>query len=206
MFKFLPLLLDCIGKKIVIMVDGSNLYMSAKRFGTKIWPPDLPEMLVGQIKGDINPVHSVHYFTSRDKHNANQQRFINAISKCGIMVHEYELRVYQNAEVCHDCDKICASCGRDLRVKPHKEKMLDIAIATTMIELAYQRDAASFDTFVLVSGDKDLIPAIRLLRRKLGKEVIIAGFRHKDLAKNSLAFEMDREVDQVINLTKFVEG
>jgi len=60
------------------------------------------------------------------------------------------------------------------------------------------------DTFVIVSGDKDLIPAIRLLRERLGKEVIIAGLRHPEPEFNSLAYELDKEVDGMINLCSLV--
>lgn len=189
-------------KRVVILVDGSNLYLSAKRFGKKIWPPDLPDVLLPEIRGKIESVVQVHFFTSVDRKNASQQRFINHISKAGIIVYDFDLKVYRKKDICPDCDILCSKCGRNLRAKPHKEKMIDIAIATKMIELAYQKEPAPYDTFVIVSGDKDLIPAIRLLRQKLGKEIVVAGFRHKDPDKNSLAYELNKEVDKIINLVK----
>ena len=189
-------------KRGVMLVDGSNLYLSAKRFNKKIWPPDLAGLLLPEIEGGFESVIQVHFFTSVDRKNASQQRFINHISKAGIIVYDYDLKVYRAKDICAECDKSCAKCGRDLRIKPHKEKMIDIAIATKMIELAYQKEPAPYDTFIIVSGDKDLIPAIRFLRKNLGKEVIVAGFRHKDPDKNSLAYEMNKEVNAIINLVK----
>jgi len=189
-------------KRGVILVDGSNLYLSAKRFKKKIWPPDLAKLLLPEIEGTFDSVIQVHFFTSVDRKNASQQRFINHISKAGIIVYDYDLKIYNESNPCPDCNKICEKCGRDLRCKPHKEKMIDIAIATKMIELAYLKEPAPYDTFIIVSGDKDLIPAIRFLRKSLGKEVLVAGFRHKDPEKNSLAYEMNKEVNGIINLVK----
>jgi uncharacterized LabA/DUF88 family protein len=193
-------------KRVVMIIDGSNLYLSAKRCGIRIWPPDLLKVIVPKLFGELDPVVKVHFFTSADRANAAQQRFLNHISKTGIIVHDYDLRIYENKNPCPECDRTCQACGRDLRLKPHKEKMIDIAMATEMIELAYLKEPYPYDSFVIVSGDKDLIPAIRFIRRKLGKEVVIAGFRHKDPDKNSLAYELNREADQIINLLEILDG
>jgi uncharacterized LabA/DUF88 family protein len=191
-------------KRGVILVDGSNLYMSARRFDIKVWPPDIRSLIHPELRGEFEPIIPVHFFTSVDRKNASQQRFLNHIAKSDVIVHDYDLKIYTQTETCPECDKICARCGRDIRIKPHKEKMLDIAIATKMIELAYLKEPMPIDTFIIVSGDKDLIPAIRLLRKTLGKEVVVAGFRHDDPTKNSLAYEMNKEVNYIINLTKLL--
>lgn len=78
--------------------------------------------------------------------------------------------------------------------------MVDISIATSLIELSIHKEPVSIDTIMIISGDKDLIPAIRLVRDKFGKEIFVAGFRHKDPGLNSLAYEIDREVDGVVNI------
>jgi len=45
--------------------------------------------------------------------------------------------------------------------------------------------------------DDILLYSVYLL---LGKEVIVAGFRHENPDLNSLAYELDKEVDKIINL------
>jgi len=191
-------------KNVVIIVDGTNLFLSAKRCGKTIWPPDIPSLLLPLVDGDINPVCKTHYFTSVDRKNKGQQRALNEISRSGIIVYDYDLRYYLISNTCPNCNDKCLECGRDLRIKPHKEKMIDIAIGTKIIEQAYQTHPFPYDTFIIVSGDKDLIPTIQLVRQKLGKEVIVAGFRHENTDLNSLAYELDREVDKVINLNDIV--
>ncbi len=183
--------------KACIIVDGSNLFLGGKRTGKKFWPPELFSRIRPYIGRDVEDICKVHYFTSVNESNAGEQRAHNAMSKDGVIVYGFPLRMYTTS-TCPDCDIICQRCGRDLRNKIHREKMIDIAIATKMIELAYQPQSP--DIFIIISGDKDLIPAIRLIRSRLGKEVIIAGYRHKDLSLNSLAHELDKEVDHVINL------
>ena len=189
-------------KNVVILIDGANLFLSGKRNKKEFWPPDIPSLLLPYVDGDINPVHKTHYFTSVDRKNEGQQRALNHISKSGIIVYDYDLKYYPDYNKCSCCSKECPVCGRDLRTKPHKEKMIDIALATKAIEISYQTSPQPYDTIIIVSGDKDLIPTIQLIRQKLGKEVIIAGFRHEDPNINSLAYELDKEVDKVINLNE----
>lgn len=186
-------------KSVVIIIDGTNLYLSAKSCGKDVWPPDLPPLLLSYVDGDVNPVCKTHYFTSVDRTNSGQQRALNKISRSGIIVYDYDLKCYPVQNTCQSCNNKCPQCGRVLRTKPHREKMIDIAIGTKIIEQAYQMHPYSYDTFIIVSGDKDLIPAIQLIRQKLGKEVIVAGFRHEDSDINNLAYEMDKEVDKIIN-------
>jgi len=188
--------------KAVILIDGSNLYLSAKRYGTKVWPPDIERLIRPVLRKPIDAVCKVHYFISYDKTNPAQMRALNSMQKSGVIVHEYGLKHYPDRTMCKECNIVCQSCGRDLRQRPHKEKMIDIALVTEMLELAFQTDPEAYGTFIILSGDKDLIPAIRLVRGKLGKDVVIAGFRDRDPARNSLAFELDKEADQIVNLTE----
>lgn len=185
---------------MAIFIDGSNLYLSGKRAGKILWPPDIPKLVLPSVDGDINPVVKTHYFSSIDRTSSRQQRFLNHISKSGIIIYDFDLKCYPDDNTCPSCNNSCAVCGRDLRTKPHKEKMVDIALGTAMIEAAYQKDPCGVDTIIIVSGDKDLIPAIQLVRKKLGKEVLIAGYRENHSLVNSLAYELDKEVDKVINL------
>ena len=190
--------------RAVILIDGSNLYLSAKRYGAKVWPPDIEKLIRPALRKPVDAVCKTHYFISYDKTNPAQMRALNSMQKSGVIVHEYKLKFYPDQKPCTECNVICRLCGRDLRQKPHKEKMIDIALVTEMLELAFQTDPEVYETFIIVSGDKDLVPAIRFIRDKRGKDVIIAGFRDKDPARNSLAYELDKEADQTINLKELL--
>ncbi|MFA5313007.1 MAG: NYN domain-containing protein, partial [Methanomassiliicoccales archaeon] len=163
--------------------------MSSKRAGITIWPPDIPDIILPSIGGNIDPVTKVHYFTSVDKDNASQVRFLNHISKSGIIVYDFELKCYPDGNECPTCNDHCPDCGRDLRHKPHKEKKVDIAVATKMIELAYQKDP-SFDTFVILSGDKDLIPSIQALTLNLKWHFERVPSQHPDIVTSDLALDL----------------
>ena len=192
-------------KRVVIIVDAANLYLSGKHNENNIWPPDLPSILLPHIEGDINPIIQTHYFTSVNRSNAAQERALNKMRKSGIIVHDYDLKCYYDSNKCLHCNDKCPECGRNLQNSPHQEKMIDIAMATKTIEMAYQTKPHSYDTFIIVSGDKDLIPTIKLIRQTLGKEVIVAGFRHKKSKFNTLAYEMDKEVDKIINFNEIIK-
>jgi uncharacterized LabA/DUF88 family protein len=190
--------------RAAILIDGSNLYLSAKRYGVKVWPPDIEGLIRPVLKKPIDAVCKIHYFISYDKSNPSQMRALNSMQRSGVIVHEYRLKYYPDQTSCQACNIICQNCGRDLRQKPHKEKMIDIAIVTELLELAFQTDPDLYETFIVVSGDKDLIPAIRLVRERMGKDIVIAGFRDQNPALNSLAYELDKEADQIINLKELL--
>lgn len=71
---------------------------------------------------------------------------------------------------CHEAVETCCHCGAALSLT--EEKGVDVAIATDMIKLAWE-DA--YDWAVLVSSDRDFIPAVEFLNAK-GCKVLHAGF------------------------------
>lgn len=53
----------------------------------------------------------------------------------------------------------------------YEEKMTDVNIA---VELVCDAHADAFDTAILISGDSDLIAAVRAARERYGKQVVVA--------------------------------
>jgi uncharacterized LabA/DUF88 family protein len=84
---------------------------------------------------------------------------------------------------CHAAVTICPLCQGSM--KGTVEKGIDTAIVTDMIKLAWED---SYDIAVLVSGDRDFIPAVELLAAK-GRKVVHAGFSPEgmDLARKCWA-------------------
>ena len=81
--------------------------------------------------------------------------------------------VRKHPPVCQACHRpigTCCHCGTPLSLT--EEKGVDVAIATDMIKLAWE-DA--YDWVVLVSSDRDFIPAVEFLNGK-GRKVLHAGF------------------------------
>jgi hypothetical protein len=90
----------------------------------------------------------------------------------GVQVKLLERKV-KSAPKCPYCQTRvdrCASCGRSM--KGTVEKGVDTALVTDMIRLAWE-DA--YDLAVLISSDRDFIPAVEFLNQK-GRRVINAYF------------------------------
>jgi len=89
-------------------------------------------------------------------------------------------RLFNRAQECHGvnithgafrekwvrCEAVCKG-SFSIRI----EKQTDVNIALKMLDLAYQD---SFDKAILISGDTDLIPAIKLIRERWPKKQIVA--------------------------------
>jgi uncharacterized LabA/DUF88 family protein len=88
-----------------------------------------------------------------------------------------------NCPSCHLPIAVCPKCSGSMAGTV--EKGIDTAIVTDMIKLAWEE---SYDVAVLVSADRDFIPAVEFLDAK-GRKVIHAGFPPKgnDLATSCWA-------------------
>ena len=105
-------------------------------------------------------------------------RFLDRVAGVTVVLKE---RVKKHPPMCQSCHRpvgTCCHCGVPLSLT--EEKGVDVAIATDMIKLAWE-DA--YDWAVLVSSDRDFIPAVEFLNAK-GRKVLHAGFppRGSDLA------------------------
>ncbi len=165
-------------KRTIVYVDGSNLYygllrgtahkwLDLKAFAHKLL---LPEYSIDMIK----------YFTSRvidksvDHHREERQdKYLSAVSCQGIPVFEGYYRIRE--ERLEATERPCKACTlvrrpgyvRGARIS---EKLTDVNMATEMLKDAYENRA---DAFVLVSGDSDLAPALRVIRYSTGHSVIV---------------------------------
>jgi hypothetical protein len=90
----------------------------------------------------------------------------------GVHVVEKEARPKNppNCPACHTQVDVCPHCGSGM--SGTVEKGIDTAIVTDMIKLAWEN---SYDVAVLVSNDRDFIPAVEFLASK-GRKVINAAF------------------------------
>ena len=97
-------------------------------------------------------------------------RFLDRVAGVSVVLKD---RVKKHPPVCQSCHRpvgICCHCSAPLSLT--EEKGVDVAIATDMIKLAWED---SYDWAVLVSSDRDFIPAVEFLGGK-GRKVLHAGF------------------------------
>ncbi len=154
------------GERVAIFIDGSNFYHSVKDSFNVHDTIDVGERgfrkVLEFLRNKRVLVGTFYYNASLDrKYNEDvywkQQKFFSDLRKIpGLKVILCKLR------------KIREAGGTKYAVKGD-----DINIAVDMVSMAYEN---AYDTAILVSGDGDFVPAIKVVQ-KLGKNVENAYFK-----------------------------
>ena len=166
-------------KKTIVYVDGSNLYYGLLRGTSDKWL-DLVSFAKSLLRDD-HEIASVKYFASRvidkspDHHKSERQdKYFDALrNRPPVEIIEGYYR--EQGEWLAPDREPCRSCESKprpdrVRVKRTTEKLTDVNLAVELLKDAYERSA---DAFVLVSGDSDLAPAVRVVRYRLKLPVLV---------------------------------
>ncbi|WP_333784616.1 NYN domain-containing protein [Thermocrinis sp.] len=147
-------------ERLVIFIDGSNLFHAIKQLNIKIDYTKLIEFLKEDRRlvrayfyGAIPQEKDLKKHTPEWESFLRQRRFLEELSLQGIKVKTANLKRLPGGEFI--------------------EKEVDIMLATDMLSLAY-KDA--YDTVVLVSGDSDFSYTVEEVQ-SLGKRVENASFK-----------------------------
>ncbi|MFG0284042.1 MAG: NYN domain-containing protein [Phycisphaerales bacterium JB039] len=150
-------------------MDGFNLYYGIRERGwrDRYWidPFRLVESLL------VPPVDlvSVKYFTARVKRpkekRERQTRFLDAVrsGNSEIILGKFSER-----------PRSCRQCGAEWL--SHEEKMTDSAIAAHLVADAF---LDRFDTAILVGGDTDIVPALKIVRTHFPRKALVAWYPPK---------------------------
>lgn len=152
--------------RVIAYIDGFNLFYGLKSSNmTHCKWLDLRKLIAGMLK-DHQVLVAVKYFTSPVKnHPGNHLRqatYLSALENSGIKIIKGH---FQSSSA------TCSACSH--RWNETKEKMTDVNIATEMITDAFQNQ---FDVAILISGDSDLVPPIRAIRRFFTTKKVLAVF------------------------------
>jgi uncharacterized LabA/DUF88 family protein len=152
---------------VAAYVDGFNLYhgMHAARGRRGLWL-DLERMLATMLAADQQLVR-VHYFTAmvQGPGQARQSVYLNALAA------HSQVTVAHVGRFQHKTQN-CRGCGASWQT--YEEKESDVSLGVQMVE-----DAAAvplFDEALIVSGDSDMAPAIRAVRRLVPAARLVAVF------------------------------
>ena len=166
-------------KRVITYIDGFNLYFGLKEKGWKryYWL-NLQKLAESLLKPDQELIE-IKYFTARisswDKNTPDhlksikeakfkrQTVFLDALAtlnKLTIFEGQYLSKTIR-------CDK----CGNEW--DSPEEKMTDVNIASQLLADAIDD---KFDMAMIVSGDSDLVPAIRILKEKFPKKRVVSAF------------------------------
>ena len=169
-------------KRIIVFIDGSNLYHIVKALFPDKKPSDFNfEKFVKYLAGDRDLIRTYYYNVPLDitrdlQSYMKQQKFFDKIQK--IPNFEFILCRMQKRRV----------NGQII----YEAKEDDIHLAVDMVKLAYN-DA--YDVAILISSDGDFVPAIQAVKEK-GKVVENIGF------ENKFSYHLKKESDRFIFLKK----
>ncbi|HEY1731589.1 MAG TPA: NYN domain-containing protein [Terriglobales bacterium] len=165
--------------KVYAFIDGFNFYHAIndrpyKRFK---WM-SLTKLVKCYVMG-TDTLEGVEYFTTLATWDAGKvarhSQFIRANEEQGVVVTYGEFKRK---------DRYCTLCNR--RFISREEKQTDVNIALRLLELAVQD---RYDKAIIVSGDTDLIPAIKAVHRTFPQKkmgvVIPIGRASEDFKQNA---------------------
>ena len=175
-------------KKGIIFIDGNNLYHNLKQMKVKPSNIDFKKLTEFITKHFNLELKEVRYYNSmptlRDGKDLyfSHLKFIDDLRKIPrFIIYTRKLQVHStkellkekqdlidSMELCNNCKPIVEQNILDAigNVKK-KEKGVDIMLAVDLVEFAIKNKA---DAFVILSGDADFIPAMKLVQRN-NKEV-----------------------------------
>lgn len=158
----------------------------------------LPEVLVtGAVSSAQASYEGACVYASINPKSRKDLKLKDFLSNTINRMPGYEIKIFERkskknpvCQSCHSEIKNCPSC--DMLLERTVEKGVDTAIVTDMLQHAWDN---TYDVGVLLSGDRDFIPAVQFLNRK-GKKIIHASF-------TNLGQELANECWKQINLRNF---
>jgi uncharacterized LabA/DUF88 family protein len=163
-------------KKVICYVDGFNLYHGLRSKGWKkyywldAWK--LAERFLLPDQELIELVYSTARVKKKPKSRERQRAYIDALEesypKLSVIYGHYLAKEVR-----------CKNCGHTyLR---HEEMMTDVNIACKLLLDAVD---GKFDTAIIISGDSDLVPPIRIIKAKFPEKRVLTLFSPKRFSVN----------------------
>ncbi len=149
----------------IVYIDGFNLYYGAIKGGSHKWLN--LEKYFQKLRPD-DDIKRIYYFTARVSGSSrkNQAAYLAALATLPLVEVRLGRFKFKNVE-CRV--RACTFAGRKLFKTP-EEKQTDVAIGIQMVVDAFDDNC---DRFVLVTGDSDLLPAIRAIKLRYPKKHLI---------------------------------
>lgn len=147
-----------LAKRSIIYIDGFNFYYGAVKGTPHKWL-DLQKYF--KLLRQADDIKKIWYFTAKVSGNqlARQETYFDALATLPLIEMVFGLYKLKTLRC-----KIngCGYQGKKSYKVP-EEKGTDVNIALQMLDDAYQ---GACDRIVLVSGDSDLVPAVKLVKKR----------------------------------------
>jgi uncharacterized LabA/DUF88 family protein len=170
--------------RVSILIDGFNLYHSLLDAERKLkqcvkWL-DIRALISSypQVIGGCPTISNLEYYSAFAKHRIptdpsvirRHQSYLDALRTSGAQIQLGRFKA---------CQQTCKVCHRSyIR---YEEKETNVALATGIIEACMD---PSMNTLVLVSGDSDLAPALRMVRRRFPAKRIGIAFPYQRISED----------------------
>jgi len=159
-------------KNVAFFIDGFNVYHSVdNNFKSNAYKwldlRTLSERFIADNEKIKNILYFSAYCTWDARKKAKHKKYVRAISSRGVEIilgqFQWVSKRFLKAKMDVLNQKPPSAKLPDLiEFKSHEEKKTDVNIAVKMIELATHGE---FDTFYIISGDTDFVPAIKYIKR-----------------------------------------
>ena len=162
--------------RITFLVDGFNLYHSLIDAGNALNGQSTKWLNISSLCNSYlnmlgkNKLESIYYFTAIPEHYSDTEPGkIERQLKYNRCLESTEIIIIKGKFKSRHIN--CKVCQMDFI--RHEEKETDVAIATKLLELAYSN---LLDTAILVTGDTDLIPAVKCFQKHFPDKSILFAF------------------------------
>jgi 6-hydroxy-3-succinoylpyridine 3-monooxygenase len=174
-------------KTSVIYIDGFNLYYGALRNSSEKWL-DLNQYFKFVRQDD--DIKLIRYFTARTG-STDQETYLQALDTLPNVEIEYGLFKTKRVK----CRVGCGFTGSKEFSAP-EEKGTDVNVALRMLDDAYQ---GACERMILVSGDSDLVPTVKLVKQRFPKIKITVYVPARDAVRGA-ARELRGAADKHLTL------
>ncbi len=158
--------------KVSVFMDASNVYYSQRKLK---WRIDFRKFL--DYLNEETDLQEIYYYTARDLSFEKQTKFISFLEKIGYKVRSKNIKFIKNKNKTENKDGF------------HKGN-LDVELTIDILETKN-----NYDTLILISGDSDFEPLLRLMKKKYKKRCLVIATKH------SISIELIR-CAKYINLNK----
>jgi uncharacterized LabA/DUF88 family protein len=177
-------------KRVCILIDGGNFHhLALKKLATSEAYFDFDAFSNHLVDG--RKLVAKGYYTGTVRSRAGDQRslsavsaqtaFLTRLSKGGWATETSKLRrrdeVLPIDDRVTDYQKVLAAGFSEIKYSRDREKGIDVKMAVDLLMGAISNE---YDTAIVVSSDRDLLPAIDCVRNSFGKQIEYVGFSLTD--------------------------
>lgn len=139
-----------------VYVDGFNLYYGVAKALNCRWV-DLQTLFEAQFPND--DIRQIYFFEAiiSGPHRVHQEAYVRAIDS----LDKVQVVLGQMKDKPRTCKVDSCTFGGERMWMDHEEKHTDVSIAITMVDDAHR---GGYDKLILVTGDTDLVPAVRMAK------------------------------------------